>query len=70
MVGIILLLFHACKVGDLRNVYHFELKESEKVRVRTESPFTTKSNSISSEPCVSNRFIGISICYVLQYLLV
>ena len=42
-----------CKVGGLKNVYHFELKGWEKMRVRPDIPYTTKSNGLLAEPCVS-----------------
>jgi subtilisin family serine protease len=40
------------KIGGLSGVYHFQLSGLEKANLRTNSPYTVKSDALQSEPCV------------------
>jgi hypothetical protein len=50
------------KIGGLSGVYHFQLSGLEKANLRTNSPYTVKSDALQSEPCVSHQFSAFG-CY-------
>ena len=76
-----LIIFFACKrralnffflqIANFNDIYHFALRGAERARAPTDTPYTTKSNSLKSEHSVScityNYFIIIMLADFAQY---